>query len=222
MTRAYDTKTIGAAFATLLMATLFVVTLIHATAFAPDPDESMDDASIGTTSGSSIPAMASKQPAPEQIPASNLPIEKPSRLSIPSLNIDANVQHVGIGKSGNMAVPNNFTDVGWYRYGTIPGQPGSAVMDGHVDNGLALAGVFKYLRTIKKGSEIYVITEKGSRIRFLVTDIAAYDYTDKSVDKKVFSGSGGSLLYLITCTGDWVPGNKTYDHRLIVTAQLAQ
>ena len=53
---------------------------------------------------------------------------QPSRLIIPSLDIDTNVQHVGLAKSGNMAAPNNFTDVSWWKYGTVPGYRGSAVM----------------------------------------------------------------------------------------------
>ena len=54
----------------------------------------------------------------------------PARLQIPKLGIDAEVQHVGVTKTGNMAAPNNFTDVSWHKFGTIPGHTGSADMAG--------------------------------------------------------------------------------------------
>ena len=37
----------------------------------------------------------------------------------PALGIDAFVRHVGVNAQGDMATPGNFTDVGWYKYGTI-------------------------------------------------------------------------------------------------------
>ena len=120
-----------------------------------------------------------------------------------------------------MAVPYNYTDVGWFRYGPIPGQIGSAVFDGHVDNGLALPGVFKHLNSIQKGADVYVVDEKGNRIHFIVTDITSYDYKDGSASGKIFGNTGKSLIRLVTCTGDWVGGDKTYDKRLVVTAELA-
>src|ERR1039457_7041885 len=83
------------------------------------------------------------------IPA-DIPLSTPVRLVISALHIDAKVQDVGITKNGNMATPNNFTDVGWYKYGALPGEMGSAVIAGHVDDGLALPGVFKHLGDLQK------------------------------------------------------------------------
>src|SRR5581483_3680239 len=80
----------------------------------------------------------------------------PARLIIPSLHIDAPVEYVGVNAAGNMRAPSNFTDVAWYDRGTVPGTQGSAVMDGHVDNGLGLPGVFKNLATLQPGADIYV------------------------------------------------------------------
>src|SRR4051812_42948486 len=79
----------------------------------------------------------------------------PVQFSIPALTINAHVQQVGITAAGNMGVPSNFSDVGWYKNGVVPGHAGSAVIDGHVDNGLGLPGVFKHLGEIQKGDSIY-------------------------------------------------------------------
>lgn len=145
--------------------------------------------------------------------------QNPQRLIIPALNISANIQHVGVAKSGNMAVPNNYTDVGWYRYGPTPGEAGSAVMDGHVDNGLALAGVFKHLSDVKVGDDIYVDTEAGKRIRFVVSAVNIYDYKNVPV-KDIFSTDGVPRLSLITCNGAWIQSERTYNERIVVTAIL--
>jgi LPXTG-site transpeptidase (sortase) family protein len=144
----------------------------------------------------------------------------PARLLIPALGINARVQYVGINGLGDMGTPNNFTDVAWYKNGVVPGQAGSAVMDGHVDNGLALAGVFKHLADIKVGDSVYVATEDGSQLHFVVYDIEIYPYKDVPM-QTIFAQTDAAHLNVITCEGAWVPVGKTYDHRIVVYTKLA-
>jgi len=182
---------------------IFAVTLVHAVWYAPDLE--ITDNSIVAPSSTPAVSVASG--------------DYPARLSIPKLEIDANVQKVGIAKSGHMAVPNNFTDVAWYKYGALPGDEGDAVFDGHVDNGLALAGVFKHLGDIAMGDDIFIQTQSGEKLHFVVSDIEQYPYTDVPMGD-IVSKTGPPRLSLITCEGAWVQGQKTYDHRLVVTAKL--
>lgn len=144
----------------------------------------------------------------------------PLGLHVPSLGIDASVQHVGLGKSGNMAVPTNYSDVGWYRAGAKPGQPGNAVFDGHVDNGFGFAGVFTKLETIKPGAEV-LVDYASSTTRFTVTRVERYA-KDAVPTGEIFTATGMPGLVLITCEGDWLQSQKTYDHRLVVYATLAK
>jgi len=144
----------------------------------------------------------------------------PVRLMIPSLGVDAAVQDVGVNAIGNMRAPSNFTDVSWYEYGAAPGAKGSAVMAGHVDNGLALAGVFKHLSDLKPGDDLYVLTSKGMKLHFIVVAAVSYPYTSVPTDE-LFNKNDGSYLNLITCDGAWVAGQRTYDHRLVVFSSLA-
>lgn len=185
---------------TALAVIVFATTLARAVLYVPS----------GEVASSTLEAMAPARTA--------LPSDLPQRLRIPTLSINATVQRVGIGKSGAMAVPTNFTDVAWYRLGTVPGVVGSAVMDGHVDNGLALAGVFKHLGEITVGDDVYVDTAT-STLHFVVTDIENYPYKDVPLEK-VFLQHDTARLNLITCEGAWVQGEKTYDHRLVVYTQL--
>jgi len=147
------------------------------------------------------------------------PGDHPVRLRVPALDIDARVQEVGVTASGNMATPSNFTDVGWYKYGTPPGFRGSAVIAGHVDNGLALPGVFKRLNELAVGDHLYVKTQDGSEALFRVVEIQTYPYTHVPRDV-LFARTDTARLNLITCEGAWVSGERTYDLRLVVYTEL--
>jgi LPXTG-site transpeptidase (sortase) family protein len=143
----------------------------------------------------------------------------PARLIIPSIGVDAKVQRVGVSVHKTMAVPTNYTDVGWFRYGPIPGNSGSAVMAGHLDNGLSLPGVFKHLSDLKKGDEIIIKTEHADEVKFKVTATSTLDY-DTEATQSIFTTSGKPMLHLITCEGTWNKEKKTYSNRLLVTAEL--
>src|SRR4051794_22652346 len=75
----------------------------------------------------------------------------PVRLIIPSLGINAKIRSVGITSKGLMDVPKNLSEVGWYKYGPIPGGSGNAVIDGHLNNGSSIDGVFRHLANLARG-----------------------------------------------------------------------
>ena len=77
----------------------------------------------------------------------------PLRLEIPKLNINSKIKYVGLTPKGNMASPRSFSDVGWYKYGVRPGEQGSAVIAGHVNNGLSRPAVFWNLNELQKGDK---------------------------------------------------------------------
>lgn len=145
----------------------------------------------------------------------------PSLLRIPGLNIESEVQHVGVNTEGNMATPSNFRDVAWYKYGSIPGERGSAVIAGHVDNGLGLSGVFKNLHKMEVGERIEVAYDDGSVREFEVTAVRTYPYLEVPTDI-LFNPAGSPRLNLITCIGDWVRSDRTYDQRLVVFTRLVE
>lgn len=144
----------------------------------------------------------------------------PARLVIPKINVDAPVQAVGITKKGNMATPNNFMDVGWYKYGPLPGNMGSAVIAGHVDNGVALPAVFYNLKKLESGDEIFITTESNELLRFTVVGSKVYDFNAKA--DEVFLENDRKLLKLITCTGVWLKDYRTRNQRLVVSAVLSE
>lgn len=156
------------------------------------------------------------QPASHKASVSGVP----ERLIIPELRIDAYVEHLGIAPSGNMAVPRGFNTVGWFRLGTVPGERGSAVMDGHVNNALGMDAVFSKIHTLRKGSELYVRSEKGDLLRFLVEEVATYR-KDAVPRERVFARDDVPRLNLITCAGTWNSDKDSYSKRTVVYARLA-
>jgi LPXTG-site transpeptidase (sortase) family protein len=143
----------------------------------------------------------------------------PVSLSIPKINVETKVQHVGLSKKGTMAVPTNYVDVGWFKHGTIPGQEGTAVLAGHFDNGFGKEGVFKRLAELQTGDEVVVTDQKGKKLTFRVFDTATLP-ANTSDTAAVFESRGRPLLTLITCDGAWNAEKKSYEERKIVYAEL--
>ncbi|MDB5225741.1 MAG: class sortase [Candidatus Adlerbacteria bacterium] len=189
------------ALITAAASVVFATTLARAVWYAPD---------IEMASSTLAAAAPARQAEPGDLP---------ERLRIPALGIDAHVKQVGINEAGNMATPGNFTDAGWYKYGTVPGFEGSAVMDGHVDNALALDGVFKHLGDLAPGDEIYVDTASSTPLRFVVVRVESYAAAEVPLDE-LFNKKGGAYLHLVTCDGAWIKDKKEYDRRLVVYAEL--
>lgn len=190
------------ALATAIAGVVFVTTLVRATVWAPENE----------MASSTLAALA---PARDAEPG-----DLPSRLTIPSLGIDAHIKHVGVNTEGNMATPGTFVDTGWYKYGTVPGFLGSAVIDGHVDNALGQDGVFKHLDSLKPGDYIYVKTASSTELRFIVREVASYPAAEVPTDR-LFNAKDRVRLNLITCTGAWLKSTNQYAERLVVYAELA-
>ncbi len=148
-------------------------------------------------------------------------VSHPIQIIIPKINVNAVVEEVGITFKGNMSTPKKFADTGWYKYGTVPGELGSAVIDGHVDNGLGIPAVFINLKKLVPGDIVYVQAKNGRKLKFKVFDIQNYYYKDVPLEI-LFNRNGDRYLNLITCDGNWIPAEKTDDHRIVVYTKLIE
>jgi sortase (surface protein transpeptidase) len=145
----------------------------------------------------------------------------PVRLTIPAIGVDAAIQSVGIAWNapGEMGIPTNFTDVGWYNGGPRPGVPGSAVIDGHLDGKYTPRAVFYDLGKLVPGDLVNVTDKNGNTFQFSVVAVKTYDYNASTSD--IFSSSDSvAHLNLITCTGDWIKSQKLYNKRVVVFTDL--
>lgn len=145
-----------------------------------------------------------------EIKKSTFAISKPARLIIPSIGLDADVLSVGQNDKGEMDVPSGKSDdVGWYKYGTMPGKIGSAVIDAHV------YAAFSQLKYLPVGGDVYVVTMDGTKLHFVVADSRVYELSELS-SKMLFGRKDAKRLNLITCAGAFVQSMGTYSHRLVV------
>ena len=145
-------------------------------------------------------------------PAPSIPV----RLLIPSLNLDATVEEVGVDSTGAMATPHRLNDVGWYSPGPAPGMGGDAVIDGH----LGLPGsplVFGDLPRLGVGDVVTTVGADGLRRRFRVT--SSTSWPANSHPTGLFDPSGPPRLTLITCGGAYLRNSQKYTDRLIVEAE---
>ncbi len=145
-------------------------------------------------------------------------------LSIPKIKVNNSVKAMGLTPDNKMAVPDNYTEVGWFDspLTVAPGNVGNAVMGAHVDNGgfkPNTKGVFNNLKTLVPGDDIYVTDINGKQLHFKVATVRVYPYNTKET-AAVFGPSQGHNLNLITCYGKWLPHAGTYDKRLVVFATL--
>lgn len=140
----------------------------------------------------------------------------PSRLIIPKITVDAKVLFTGQTKAGAMDTPTNIVDVGWYKYGPLPGNQGSAVIAGHIDGLKGEPGVFSDLNKLQAGDSMSVIDSAGRPAAFVVTTVKTYGQDEQP--SEVFTSSSGSHLNLITCSGAWDAGQHHFQKRLVVFA----
>ncbi len=205
---------------------IFVKTFVHASIYAPEDGTASSSRPVAPLTafehlvGSSTATSGTAKKVAAQTRV--IPANYPSRLTVPSLGINANIQETTLNGRGAMGVPTNFTDVAWYSRGIVPGDMGTAVIDGHYDNGLGLNGVFKHLGGLKQGDDIFIQTHDGTTLHFRVTSVEQIPYDDPDA-KKVFDPQQmRSEIKLVTCGGSWVPEDRTYSQRVVVTAVLAE
>lgn len=182
-----------------------------------------------TVSTAVPPAADGGPPVPRapEIRAGNKPLGqvRDSRVDgaavrVPRINVASSLRPVGLNEDGTVQVPpvNQAMQAVWYRHGPVPGEPGPAVILGHVD-GNHRQGVFWRLREVNPGDEILVTNPDGRELRFVVYDRARYP-KDRFPTDSVYGNTEGPELRLITCGGLFDPGVRGYRDNIVVYARL--
>ncbi len=199
-----------------------------AVAAPPSPastPSSVADASAGSSTlpdpatGSSTEAGPAARPLP---PAEGIPEvvqrgPEPVTIRIPDLGIGGSaVRPVGVEPNGEYEVPR-ASEVGWYRYGSAPGEPGSSVLAGHIaydgEN-----GVFSNLAGVEVGATVEVILADGVSLDYEIVELATYQKTELPFDD-IFDESGPDRVVLITCGGTFNPNIRSYDSNVVAYAE---
>jgi len=162
-------------------------------------------------------------PSPEATPTPPLNMAANAHLLIPKIAVDAPVEPVHVESDGTLGTPtrNQWEGVGWYQAGPIPGQHGSAVIDGHLDRPGAVPAVFWRLHELSVGDMVTVEDTNGHALHFQVTKVASYP-PNNAPTTQIFGNSSGTFLNLITCAGQWIPQQHQTSLRLVIYTTLVQ
>jgi hypothetical protein len=142
----------------------------------------------------------------------------PVRVDIPRIRVSSSLGRLGRAPDGTVEVPRRFDVAGWYALGTRPGDPGSAVILGHVDSTSGPA-VFFRLRELRRGDEIRVGRADGSSLRFVVERTEQYDKQRFPTDD-VYYPTLTPGLRLVTCGGLFDHRTRHYRSNIIVFAAI--
>jgi hypothetical protein len=148
-----------------------------------------------------------------------LPPSPPDRIRIPAIRVNAPLTALGLTRTGSLDVPpaGRKNLAGWYEAGTTPGERGTAIVAGHVDNADGPA-VFYDLGALAKGATIDVDRRDGSVAVFTVDAVEAYAAKDFP-DEKVYGAARRPELRVITCGGTYSRGSG-YQGNVVVFAHL--
>ncbi|WEH18066.1 class F sortase [Streptomyces sp. VNUA24] len=186
------------------------------TASHPPPQPSAAQAHLrpGTPGVPPEPGGASGTPA-----ALPLPPSPPDRIRIPSLHVDAPLTGLGLTAAGSLDVPPaaRANLAGWYEAGTSPGERGTSIVAGHVDNAEGPA-VFFRLGALKRGAVVEVDRRDGGTAVFTVDAVEVYDARDFP-DAKVYGAATRPELRVITCGGGYSRATG-YRGNVVVFAHL--
>ncbi|MFF5342379.1 class F sortase [Streptomyces althioticus] len=169
------------------------------------------DASTGPAEGGS---------AASPSPGKHLPRSAPTRLVIPSIGVNAPFTALDVDSKGQLEAPppNNTNLVGWFAKGVSPGEPGTAIVAGHVDTKTS-AAVFARLSELKKGDRFQVRRADGTRATFVVDEAESFA-KDDFPNERVYADTPDAQVRLITCAGDYDRTAKDYTENLVVFARL--
>jgi sortase (surface protein transpeptidase) len=170
---------------------------------------------IPKTVGTAVPV-----PVSGSAVAPPLPPATPVRIEIPALSVSAPIMPLGRNGDGTVQVPplGDHNLAGWYDGSVMPGQEGSSVILGHVDNYTG-PSVFFSIKNLRPGEEIDVVRADGTVAAFAVDGV-------QKVAKALFPAGAvyGSVPYpglrLVTCGGPFDPARGQYLDNIVVYAHL--
>lgn len=191
---------------------LFLLILLAGLLIFARSDSAMEETIINST-----PAIPTITATPTQTPTPTIP--QPVSVYIPKIEVAAPIEPVGTDENGKMQLPQNIDVVGWYSQGFKPGEPGNAVVAGHLDSATGEGAIFYNLKSVEPGDEIIITDQTGKKYRFAVTEKVVYPYDQVPIDT-VFGKSSKKRLNLITCTGVWDQTQKNYSQRMIIFSEL--
>ncbi|MDP9866480.1 MULTISPECIES: class F sortase [Streptosporangium] len=169
--------------------------------------------------GAAAHAGAGRGGWPQTLPG--LPGESdPVALVVPRAKVNAPVAPIDSGADGTLEPPPLWRAdlVGWDRLGPTPGEPGSAVVVGHLDTKTGPA-VFAGLSQVREGDAVVVTRQDRTAVVFRVSAVERVRKSAFPVGK-VYRAPPRPAIRLVTCGGTYDSERHSYDDNLIVYGGL--
>ncbi|MDV6263615.1 class F sortase [Rhodococcoides yunnanense] len=177
---------------------------------APSPP-----AELSAPAGPAMDVPPSSSNAPKPGPTTKSMGQAPTRLSAPAIDLDEPLIGLGLTDDGQMQVPSDYDDVGWFTGGGRPGAIGSpTVLAGHVDSTTGPA-VFDRLSELLPGDVVTMADGTGGRADYRIDRIGDYGKAEFPT-ALVFGAVPADEIRLITCSGDFDTSVGSYDRNLVV------
>lgn len=142
----------------------------------------------------------------------------PVKVEIPSIGVRSSLERLRTGKGGVLTPPSEPGRAGWFADGVRPGEPGPAVIVGHVDSRTGPA-VFTRLGSLRPGAMVTVQDSHGARLTFKVETTRSYPKASFPT-KEVYGPTPDPQLRLITCGGGFDRATRHYTTNVVVYAGL--
>jgi hypothetical protein len=145
-------------------------------------------------------------------------VAEPVRLRIlASRVVDTRLQRLGRAADGSIEVPTDFGVAGWFAEGPRPGQPGPAVIVGHVDSRRG-PGVFFGLAGLAARAEVGLDRADGTAAGFRVSRIVRVP-KGAFPTELVYGPTLEPSLRLVICGGSFDRTSRSYRDNVIVYAE---
>jgi sortase (surface protein transpeptidase) len=171
-----------------------------------------------SASGSGQEAEQETQVLSPSAPARSLQVANPVVVSIPPLHLSAELKLLHLDAHGKL-VPPSYGSAGWYAAGPEPGEPGAAVIAGHLDSKSG-PDVFAALGRAKPGDRIRIRLKDGTLVVFRVTEVKQFPQAHFPT-KRVYGSTKLPTLRMITCGGNYDHAAGHYLDNVVVFADLA-
>ncbi len=144
--------------------------------------------------------------------------QTPTEISIPRIGVRSSLVPLGLNNDQTVQVPPVSTpeQAGWFTGAPKPGEPGPAVILGHV-NGGGHPGVFLRLHELTEGDQVQVTRTDGGTDNFVVRRTVTVPKNQFPTDE-VYGDTAGPELRLITCGGSFDKAAHSYRDQVIVYA----
>ncbi len=144
------------------------------------------------------------------------PALPPRQVQIPAIGVRAPVVPTGVTRAGNAEIPRDGDVVGWYEYGSTPGdRRGSAVLIGHRDTEAEGPGALFDLDALQPGDRIEVAVGRKQESYQVV---ALRSISKDGLPDSLFRRGGPHQLVVITCGGSFIPEAGGYQENLFAVA----